>query len=757
MLSVLLALFLAMTASSVSAQPSTQKVERWRVAEITLTSSHAYKDPFDDVTVSATFTHGNVVLVRPAFWDGGNLWKIRFAPTEIGVWHYRTTCSNPTDIGLEGRTGVMQCVPYRGDLAIYKHGFVKVSANHRYFTYADGTPFFYLGDTHWEIMHERFNTSNYPGCSSQFKCEVDKRVKQGFTVYQTEWMAGGLTNPNEPVYDWDDGISDADMPGFRNADRKFQYLANHGLVVANAMNWRGLIPKYPDDYLRKLGRYWAARYGAYPVLWTMGQETDGLYPDDPRNLDEKWQVLAKALSENDAYHHPLSAHMCNTGTTVASNSLWRDKPYHTWYAAQVRGAPLPVGVAEDFWNSLPTKPAILYEPPYENFWTNRAGERIRAYVAFLSGFYGFGYGVAGVWDDNYSDTPVRDSGTTYDPHFKFWYDGLNRKSGDDMTRMRDFFSKLNWWRLIPRYGDAKWQHFIRPSEARLATDGWKTYVAFFYNKTTDTGALEGMDPHTQYTAHWYDPANGNYTLIGANIQPDTGGSWVIPAKPDDGDWALLVQANDVGASPPSHPNPKSATAIEWFSKGVANHFPPPKVVGGLYQTELGREWVSLSGEGSYVELPGTENLDGMQALTISVKVRLNAYPPQNTAIVSKEGSYRFSVDAHGSWHFELATSGSPWYSEGTVAASWIPILLHQWVVLTGVYDGQTISDYQDGSLCGASQPLVAGPVALSTSPLELGKSNSQNMNSMNGDVCDLRIVESSRPPTQNSENPSKER
>ena len=59
--------------------------ERWRVAEIPLTGSVSYVDSFQDVDVTATFTGpGGETLVRPAFWDGGNSWKIRFAPTVVG-------------------------------------------------------------------------------------------------------------------------------------------------------------------------------------------------------------------------------------------------------------------------------------------------------------------------------------------------------------------------------------------------------------------------------------------------------------------------------------------------------------------------------------------------------------------------------------------------------------------------------------------------------------------------------------------------
>ena len=726
-----------------SAFNTSRRVEQWRVIEIPFTSVRLHSDPFSTVILTATFTHGKEKLIRPAFWDGGSTWKIRFAPTTAGIWSYTTTCSDPTDVGLHGKRGVIEAVPYSGNLQIYKHGFLKISRNHRYFTYADGKPFFYLGDTHWEAMHERFTASNIPGIPSQFKHEVDKRVSQGFTVYQSEWMAGGLPNSDEPIYDWDDGISDADMPGFRNADRKFQYLADRGMVIANAMNWRGLIPKYKDEYLIKLGQYWAARYGAYPVLWTMGQETDGLYVDDPPNLNEKWQVLAQALSDNDAYHHPLSAHMCNAGTVTASTSRWRSKPYHSWYAAQIQ---LPYSCAMDFWNSLPTKPTILYEPPYENFWTDEAGERIRAYVAILSGFSGFGYGVAGIWDDTYTIEPVRDSGTAYDPHPKLWYDGLNRESGNQMTHFRDFFTSLEWWKLIPRFGNSSWQQFTHASEAQLATDGWKTYVACFYNKTTDIGLLRGMNSHTSYTARWYDPRKGKYMLISKSIMPDTKGVWTIPAKPDQNDWMLLVQANNPKALAPHFPAPSLTLAGNWSLDGstidTVGHGGPAEVFGGAFSQEGRRKYVELSGMGSYISIPGESSLDGMGQLTVSVRVRIRALPVRNAAIVNKEFSYRLSVDAHGGWHFAVATSASPWYTTGTVAGSSTPIPVGKWVDLAGTYDGQSIRVYMDGKLCGESKSIIAGDVARSKATLDIGKANEVNMDALNADICDLRIYSS---------------
>jgi hypothetical protein len=40
------------------------------------------------------------------FWDGGQIWKIRFSPTSVGIWTYKT---NARDAGLNGQTGFITC------------------------------------------------------------------------------------------------------------------------------------------------------------------------------------------------------------------------------------------------------------------------------------------------------------------------------------------------------------------------------------------------------------------------------------------------------------------------------------------------------------------------------------------------------------------------------------------------------------------------------------------------------------------------
>lgn len=73
----------------------------------------------------------------------------------------------------------------------------------------DGAPFFYLGDTHWFLGEEDISTPE-----SMFYTIVDHRVKQNFTVYQSE--------PLGAPYQLSDGFSEIDLIGFRNLDIKFK-------------------------------------------------------------------------------------------------------------------------------------------------------------------------------------------------------------------------------------------------------------------------------------------------------------------------------------------------------------------------------------------------------------------------------------------------------------------------------------------------------------------------------------------------------
>ena len=115
------------------AQESMLSTEQWTTLEITLTSKTDYENPYKDVAVWADFTNQkDDTIKRPAFWDGDNIWKIRFtSPDTISTWKWLSYASNEQDLGLHGATGAVSAKPYSGDNQLLANGLLKMAKGNR--------------------------------------------------------------------------------------------------------------------------------------------------------------------------------------------------------------------------------------------------------------------------------------------------------------------------------------------------------------------------------------------------------------------------------------------------------------------------------------------------------------------------------------------------------------------------------------------------------------------------------------------------
>src|SRR5215472_3390536 len=79
------------------------------MTEMSFASRHVHQDPFNEVALDVIFLDpaGREMRV-PAFWDGGNLWKVRYSSSVVGTHHFRTVCSDLGDSGLHGITGSIE-------------------------------------------------------------------------------------------------------------------------------------------------------------------------------------------------------------------------------------------------------------------------------------------------------------------------------------------------------------------------------------------------------------------------------------------------------------------------------------------------------------------------------------------------------------------------------------------------------------------------------------------------------------------------
>ena len=542
--------------------------EVWRMAEFAFTASSDYAAGGGDaVRFDASFSNrtSSAVMVRPGFWDGGRSFLVRFAPPQPGVWDWRTVSD---DAALNEKTGSFEALPYGGPHAIYRHGFLKAERGKKYLLHADGTPFFYLGDTHWGMYREELDEpgphAGGTGATSHFKYIVDRRVQQGFTVYQSE--------PIDAAFHLEDGHVDAaDIAGFRQADRYYRYLADAGLVHANAEFFftASMTDKLARDEaaLERLSRYWVARFGAFPVLWTLAQEMDNdFYFEQAKSerwsfKDNPWVKVAEYLHRYDAYAHPLSGHQesaWNTSVTGAGTNSDRSKisgdgksvflsedvarrTGHNWWAAQwspnlTHG--LDLAGVRDYWAS--PRPAVCYEGRYCGLWTKDYGARAQGWISLLSGFCGYGYGAIDQWlyKSTYQvDKPSHDGveTITIEDKARPWCESLEYPSARQMTHLKKFFTSFDWWNLKPDFEERR-TYDTRDVVGVHAVAG-KRHVFYFYGKGRRTLPVSGLDPDAFYTLRWFDPRAGEWGEESI-VRPDADGRFVPPARPDEQDWAL---------------------------------------------------------------------------------------------------------------------------------------------------------------------------------------------------------------------------
>ena len=520
------------------------KIERWHRVEIALSGKVPYANPYADAKVSAAFTgpEGQSIY-REAFWDGGNAWKIRFAPTVSGHWTWKTTCSNTDDAGLHGQTGELLCMGYRGENPVYRHGFLRISENRRYFCHADGTPFFWLGDTHWQMPdHERVDACNHPehaggACphGGQFQHLLADRMARGFNVYQT------YPNATSEHW-WAERFTRIDPARFRAVfDVQMNALADAGLVVALGCGHFNNSTQIPEADLCRFARYLVARYGAHPVIWITCQEMNAPENDGKNNRIDAWQAVAREIAGADGYGHPHSAHQWVLD--VATRPLGHE-PWHDWFALQGghRNSGLtPQARYRGYYDYRPTRPVIETEAMYEQVdcgGVNSTDEaRHSAWKALLCGSPGYTYGGAGIW---FIKWDAADPGCAqYNHAIGSWHEGMNLPGAAQITVLKKFFSAINRTALTPRFQDPAWSEWRDKETSVLATISHQLFVVYFYGATSK-GTLKQLDPSASYVASWFDPRKGDIVGISADVRSPTG-AWDVPEKPSDEDWVLRIE------------------------------------------------------------------------------------------------------------------------------------------------------------------------------------------------------------------------
>jgi hypothetical protein len=499
-----------------------------------------------DVDVLFTGPDG-VVIHRPAFWDGDRDWNVRFAPTLPGVWRYAVRSRQ--DPGLDGTVGELLAGEAEGDAVVHRHGFLRRSAGGRHLEHADGTPFFWLGDTHWRFTAETWDGATKPSWDSWFRDTVDQRVGQGFTVYQANLM----------LFDWGATTSRYFLPGrlfeeldldhFRQVvDPRMAYLADRGLIVALGLGWHQTIDRDVEG-VRRFAREIVARYGAYPIVWTLGGEVAGYEPELRQRRIDGWREVARTIQATDGYDHPRTAHATNERPIAP---YYQGEDWLTLTLNQHGHGDQDLSTAHyrDYFAAHPGTPLVEGESLYEGLTSvEYAGRRMVtdtmvrhvAYRAIQSGCCGYSYGAQGCW--NASDDRDDVAGWGSLP----WYEGVDLPGGEQMGHLRRFYGELPWTELRPtdcfRSSSATNDLFYPPEVT--ATPDRSTVVVFLsenYRRGEGQAQVLGV-PDAEYAIRWFNPRRGTWHDAAPTVP--TAGRLNVPDKPDNRDWLLVLRAGAV--------------------------------------------------------------------------------------------------------------------------------------------------------------------------------------------------------------------
>ena len=430
------------------------------------------------------------------------------------------------------------------------HGKLKVSENQHYLTFDDGTPFFYLGDTAWELFHRlsKKDAENY----------LENRRAKGFTVILAVVLADldGLNSPN----------AEGETPLVENNPLKpnEKYFAHIDWVVQKAAEkgiFIGMLPTWGDKWNKKwgvgpeiftpenafaYGKFLGSRYKNQPnIIWITGG-------DRPIENELQGQIIdrmALGLREGDNGNHLISFHPCGGegSSKYLHNKAWLDfnmrqnghsdnfsERYYLTY--------------EDYLHT-PIKPIIDAEPIYEDHPVNFNAEQFGHSVAtdvrrplywdLFVGAFGHTYGHHSVWQ---MWSPEKEP---VNRPLMPWYEAIDQPGASQMLfgrllmESRPFLTRVpdNEIVVVDRVntsvpGAGRYKFVAtRDSEGSYAM----VYVPVGRRFSVNMDKIKG----DRVVAWWYNPRNGESVKIGT-YQASGTASFISPDAGENLDWILVL-------------------------------------------------------------------------------------------------------------------------------------------------------------------------------------------------------------------------
>jgi len=432
---------------------------------------------------------------------------------------------------------------------------LKVSDNKRFLVTTDGKPFFYLGDTTWELFH-RLNREE----AIKF---LENRAAKNFNVLQSVAIAEleGHTDPNPyghlPFVDLDvtkPAVKDGPQNDYwDHVDFIVREANQRGLYIGFLPTWgrfwhdtnQGRKPIFTVANAEVYGEWLGKRYKDAGLIWILGGDR-GV---DNEEQKEIIRAMAKGLRKGDGGAHLQTFHPPGGSGSAKwfHDDAWLDfNMRQNGHVAEFTERYTQTRVDYD---RTPTKPVLDGEPIYEDhpvsFDAKKLGHSIAGdvrrplYWNLFSGAFGHTYGHHSVWQMwSPGKAPINNP-------LMPWSEAINQPGAAQMQHGRALIESRPFLTRIPddsiivtdrvptSVPGAGRYHFA----ATRDTDG--TYAMVYAPVGRSFRVRMDVIKGAKVKAWWFNPRDGKATAIGEF--PNTGEREFTP--PDKGemiDWVLVL-------------------------------------------------------------------------------------------------------------------------------------------------------------------------------------------------------------------------
>jgi hypothetical protein len=421
---------------------------------------------------------------------------------------------------------------------------LSVPKDSRYIMQEDGKPFFWLGDTAWELFHRL--------TFAEAELYLQNRSEKGFNVIQSVALAefDGLTQPD----------LQGQLPLISNDPGKPNevYFAHVGKVIdrANQLGmYVGLVPTWGDKFNKKwgvgpeiftpenaekYGEYLGKKFRTKKIIWILGGDRS---PENDLHI-KIIQAMAKGIRKAVGDEQLISYH--------PMGGSYSSKYFHEedWLNVNMfqsghgeKDSKNYLMIRNDY-NLKPPKPTLDGEPRYEDHpvnWKPELGyfndfdSRQAAYWAVLSGACGHTYGCHDIWQFfNYDRNPPVSAARTH------WKVAADLPGATQMGYMKKLFESYTWQNLVPDQSLIKNDN---PEDAgyQIAAISKNKDLLIAYTPYGRTMKIDLtlLSPKS-LTAFWFNPRDESKVKIGnmnnqgiSEFKPYTAGPQT--------DWVLVIE------------------------------------------------------------------------------------------------------------------------------------------------------------------------------------------------------------------------